>query len=145
MTDGAQIRPVTSRQIEAIVKFLPVLDAIAPEEIAHTVRTPEGVMVLGCVDYHAEVREFVKTCYENGFVQQFDWPEWAPTARRYMRDPKLVASARISTCIKLITAHIRCELFCDCHLQTVLASGHICAILRRLKQLLPEQLVGTET
>jgi len=131
---SSKVWRVTPEQIGAVVKFLPELGAIAPEEIAHTIRTPEGIIVLGCVNYHPAVDDFVKTCYENGFVQPFDWPSWAPTVRRYMRNPKLVGSARLSTCIKLITAHIRCDRFCDCHLQTVLESGHICAILRRLQQ-----------
>jgi len=42
---------------------------------------------------------------------------------------------RLATCIKLITASLRYERFCDGHLGDVIKSGHIAAILRRLKQL----------
>ena len=105
-------RPVISNQIKAVVKCLPDLDAIAPESLARAVRTSEGVMVLGCVEYHPAVRGFEKACYRNGFVQPFDWPAWAPSIRRYMQEPELVASARVWTCIRLISAHIRCERFC---------------------------------
>lgn len=135
MISPTKPHPVTSEQIRAIVRFLPELETIAPENLARTIRTPEGTIVLGCVEYHPAVRRFEKACYENGFIQTFDWPAWARTARRYMRNPELVASARLSTCVKLITAHIRCERFCDGHLQVVLSSGHISAILRRLLQL----------
>ena len=60
MSAGGTIRPVRSRQIEAVAKFLPLLDAIAPEEIVRAIRTSEGAIVLGCVDYHPTVREFEK-------------------------------------------------------------------------------------
>jgi|SRR5215467_6755891 len=130
----ATFRP-TAKQMETVANFLPRLQAIALQNFACVARTPDGTMVLGCVEYHPTVREFVRVCYENGLVQSFDWPGWSPTARQYMRDSKLVASARLSTCTKLITAHIRCERFCDCHLEVVLKSGHLQAILRRLKQL----------
>ena len=52
-----------------------------------------------------------------------------------MSDPSLVASARLTTCIKLITASLRYERFCDGHLGAVIKAGHITAILRRLEQL----------
>jgi Family of unknown function (DUF6508) len=133
MISPTKPRPVTSNQIKAVAKFLPELEAIAPESLARAVRTPEGAIFLGCVEYHPAVRSFEKACYDNGLVQPFDWPAWASTARKYMRDPNLVASARFSTCIKLLTAHLRAERYCDGHLQVVLSSGHINAILRRLQ------------
>ena len=139
MTIPTKVQP-TLEQLKAVAKFLPDLEAIAPEHVARTIRTPEGVIVLGCVDYHPAIHKFERACYENEFIQKFDWPAWAPTVRRYMRNPELIASARLSTCVKLITAHIRCERFCDGHLQDVLVSGHITAILRRLEQLASARL-----
>jgi len=56
-------------------------------------------------------------------------------ARRYMSDHLLVASANLETCIKPLTAQLPAERFCDGHLQSVLKSGHITAILRRLERL----------
>jgi len=134
MTKPTKVRPTVER-IKTVANFLPDLEAIGPGHLARTIRTPEGDIVLGCVEYHPAVHKFEKACYENGFIQTFDWSAWAPTARRFMRNPELIASARLSTCIKLITAHIRCERLCDGHLQEVFSSGHISAILRRLLQL----------
>jgi hypothetical protein len=96
MTTRATVRPVTSRQIKAIVNFLPLLEAINPNDIVRPFRSADGapLFVLGCVPYHPTVCGFEKACYENGFVQSFDWPAWTPTARRYMRDPKLVGSVQ---------------------------------------------------
>ena len=45
-------------------------------------------------------REFEKTCHENGFVQPLVGQAWFPTARRYMRDPELVVSAKLSSVLR---------------------------------------------
>jgi hypothetical protein len=89
---------------------------------------------IGHLEYHPAVHEFMLACYEGGLVLSFDWGAWADEVRRYMRDPLLVASASLVTCIKLLTAHLRAERFCDGHLQNVLRSGHVVAILQRLQQ-----------
>jgi hypothetical protein len=52
-----------------------------------------------------------------------------------VNDSALVGRARLNTCIKLITASLRYERFCDGHLGEVIKSGHVAAILRRLKRL----------
>lgn len=131
-------KPLSKEGIRAVVKFLPILESIRPEDLARIVK-PQALeqdsLVLGHLEYHPAVYEFMRACYDNGLVQPFDWPAWAKEGRRYMSDPALVASARLSTCIKLITASLRYERFCDGHLQEVIQSGHICAIVRRLEQL----------
>jgi hypothetical protein len=133
------VTPVSVQQIRAVTKFLPILEKINSNDFSHSVRLPGNEDVcygIGHVEFHPAVYAFTKACYENGFVQpSFDWPAWAREARRYMADPALVASARLETCIKLITAHLRNERFCDGHLHSVFESGHLTTILRRLNQL----------
>ena len=73
--------------------------------------------------------------YVNGLVLSFDRGAWPQEARRYMSDHLLVASANLETCIKLLTAQLRAERFFYGHVQSVLKSGHITAILRRLERL----------
>jgi len=137
----SSIKPVSTEQIRAVTKFLPILEKINSNDFSHSVRLPGNEDVcygIGHVEFHPAVYAFTKACYENGFVQpSFDWAAWAREARRYMADPALVASARLETCIKLITAHLRNERFCDGHLHSVFESGHLTAILRRLNQLEP--------
>lgn len=132
------IRPVSQEQIRAVIKFLPIFESIKPEDFSHSVLLPgqeDACYGIGQVEFHPAVYEFIKACYENGFVQPYDWSAWARQAQRYMANPALVASARLVTCIKLITGHIRYERFCDGHLGEVIESGHIAAVLRRLEQL----------
>jgi len=134
--DSPRIKPVSREQIRAIAKFLRSFEAMKPEDFSHSVRLNSDVGYgIGHIEFHPVVHEFRKACYENGFVQPFGWTEWQREALRYMNSPAVVAAARLATCIKLITAHIRCERFGDGHLQEVFESGHLTAVLRRLKQL----------
>jgi O-acetyl-ADP-ribose deacetylase len=126
-----------SAGIEAITVFLPIFEAIAPDDFAQLLGSSVGVgeiPVLGHLEYHPAVYKFMDTCYENGMVLSFDWGAWSDEAHRYMSVPQLVTSASLNTCMKLLTTHLRAERFCDGHLEGVLRSGHITAILRRLQQ-----------
>ena len=90
------INPVSAEQIRAVAKFLPIFENIKPDDFSHSVRLPgqEDVCYgVGFVESHPAVYEFIRACYDNGFVQSFDWPAWAGEAQQYMADPKLVASA----------------------------------------------------
>ena len=78
---------------------------------------------MGRLRYHQAVYDFERACYDNGFVQSLDWPAWTAEGRRYISDPALVASARLATCIKLITASLRYERFCDGHLAILAKSS----------------------
>jgi ADP-ribosyl-[dinitrogen reductase] hydrolase len=130
------VKPFSRESIRAVVKFLPILESIGPEDLARIVKPPalkEDGFVVGHLEYHQAVHEFMRACYDNELVQPFDWPAWARQGRRYMSDPAFVASARLETCIKLIMASVRYERFCDGHLGEVIKSGHIAAILRRLE------------
>jgi Family of unknown function (DUF6508) len=124
--------------IQAVVVFLPIFEAIDPDNFAHLVGSTDvagEIPFMGHLEYHPAVYKFMDACYENGMVLSFDWGAWSRQAHRYMRDPPLVMSAKLNTCMKLLTAHLRAERFCDGHLQEVLESGHITSILRRLKSI----------
>jgi Family of unknown function (DUF6508) len=156
------VKPFSIEQIPAVTKFLPILESIRPEDLARIVKPPESTQKafaakqqqtddgvyweanIGNPEYHPVVHEFLRACYDHGLIQPFNWPAWVREGRRYMNDPRLVASARLATCIKLITASIRYERFCDGHLGEVIKSGHIAAILRRLKQLTDARLETTK-
>ena len=124
--------------IEALVMFPPIFEATAPDDFAKLVGSSEvqgEIPFMGHLEYHPAVYKFIDACYKNGMVLSFDWGAWSKEAHRYMRDPQLVMFASLNTCMKLLTTHLRAERFCDGHLGEVLRSGHITAILRRLRQL----------
>jgi hypothetical protein len=118
--------------IAAVIVFLPIFEAIAPDDFAQLVgstEVPGEIPFMGHLEYHPAVYEYMAACYENGVVLSFDWGAWADESHRYMRDSRLVMSASLNTCIKLLTTHLRAERFCDGHLEEVLRSGHITAML----------------
>ena len=140
------IKPVSAEQIQAVIKFLPILESIRPEDLARMVNPPaleEDSLIVGHLEYHPAVYDFMQACYDHGLVQPFDWSAWAEEGRRYMNDAAFIDRARLTTCIKLITASVRYQRFCDGHLGEVIKSGHITAILRRLKQLADTRLENT--
>jgi hypothetical protein len=136
------VKAVSTEQICAVVKFLPILESIKPEDLERAVKSPElatDSLEVGRYEYHPAVYEFMQACYENGFIRfiqrTFNWPAWAKAATPYLNDAAFIDRARLTTCIKLIMASVRYERFCDGHVGEVIKSGHIAAILRRLKQL----------
>jgi hypothetical protein len=68
---------ISPEQLKAVIRFLPILEKISPDDLAHLVRLPDHEDVcygVGHIAFHPAVRNFIKACYENEFVQSFDWP-----------------------------------------------------------------------
>jgi len=82
-----------------------------------------------------EVSRFIKTAYEAGVVENFNWPDWQAEAERLFLDPKQLEAADLSVLRKLLTTHIRKDRFSDGHLAAMFEAGHILAILRRVEAL----------
>ena len=90
---------------------------------------------LGYYEYSPEVISFIETLYAASVVLDFDWPSWKPQAMRYWEQPSRLHSARLLTLRKLLTLHVRADRFVEGHLASMLESGHITAILRRVAHL----------
>lgn len=85
--------------------------------------------------YSPVVNDLVEALNRQELVFPFDWQEWSEQAQQLVNDPDLLAQADLETVRKLLTTHARCERFVSGHLAKMLDSGHIMAILKRLKQL----------
>ena len=116
----------------AVLAFLPVFED--PRFLPEVVVAEERGWTLE--QYTREVYEFERTLYRAGFVVRFDWSGWEPEARRYYRDPSLLAAADCATVRRLLTFHVRKNVVCEGHLAGMLREGHIQAVLRRLVDLL---------
>jgi hypothetical protein len=81
------------------------------------------------------VDEFIKMLHRQNIIIPFDWRSWREEAERYQKDPKAPETADLLTLRKLLTVHVRAERFTEGHLASVFESGHIIAILCRLKQI----------
>lgn len=104
---------ITAASVENILAFLPLLESNGKNV---------GMLMIAF--------------YKNGFVQQFDAHAFFnKNASRYIEDETLIQTADLTTCVKLITAHCRCDHFCNGHFDETVECGHFTAILRRLAEL----------
>ncbi len=124
------IPKIGKSQLDAVLKFLPVLDAPG-------YRFGEWIREEGHFPwflYTADVIAFIGALSENDIIIQFSWMQWEE-GRRYLEEPESIQEANLLTLRKLLTANVRRERFCDGHLAGVLENGHIVAILPRLKEI----------
>lgn len=96
-----------------------------------------GFFPKGCL-YLPEVYDFHQRLYESGALFPFDWDFWFPEFRRLFEDPDAVAAADEATLRKILFVHVRTERHNGVHLHEIVETGHVTAILRRLKELQEE-------
>ena len=80
--------------------------------------------------------EFHQALYREKMIIVFDWNNWEEKAKRYQSDPDVAAEADLLTVRKLLTVHARADRFIEGHFVSMLESGHIIAVLRRLEAIL---------
>ena len=129
--NAEEIPDVTAEQLDAILRFLPVFEQ--PGFVFGDWQQRPNQWPL----YHLapEVSEFQSALYKQQIVIRFNWPDWKKEAQRYVSDPEALAGADLLTLRKLLTTHLRADRFIGGHLVSMLESGHIAAILRRLQSL----------
>jgi hypothetical protein len=128
------IPEIGPEQIDAILAFLAIFEQ-------EDYKFGEWVEKSGQVPYLAEskeVLEFHQALYREKMIVVFDWNSWGEETKRYQSDPDVVAEADLLTVRKLLTAHARADRFIEGHFVSVLESGHIIAVLRRLEAIRDE-------
>lgn len=117
-----QPKAITSKQIDAIVRFLKVFEGSSD--------------TCGEASFSDPLSEFQKAVYKNGWVEpSFNLSDWTEKAREYVDSPSLLASADVGTIRKLLTTHMRWEYWSEGHLSELVENGHVLAILKRLQQI----------
>lgn len=127
--ENAAIAPA---QREAMLAFIPVLEdpAFCPGHVIPLAEDglPEEAFI-------KLVSRFMDACYKNGMVVKFKWEEWDAEAARLRDDPACLEGADLPTLRRLLTWHVRQNRFTRDHVATMIASGHMLAVLKRLKAL----------
>ena len=123
----ALVPDVGPQQIDAVLAHLPILER-------------PGCLFgewdsAGYFVYSPEVNAFVAALSAQDLLFVFDWPSWLEEAQRYLSQPEALEKADLTTLRMLLTTHVRADRFTEGHLASVLQSGHITAILRRLKEI----------
>ena len=119
------------QEIDALLRYLPIFEK-QDYQFGQWLE-PEGQFPY--FSFSPEVDEFIGALRKQGIIIRFDWTSWRKEAERYQTDPKALETADLLTLRKLLTVHVRAERFTEGHLANVFGSGHIIAILRRLKQI----------
>jgi hypothetical protein len=120
------------REIDVLLTFLPVFSDpdFEPASIG------EGFTAWGGgSQWSVELRMFHRAVFDNGFVYPFDWGSWQERAEELIDNPSLLAEADLQTLRMLLTTHIRKERFCEGHLPMMIRTGHMTALLERLREL----------
>ena len=133
----AKTKTVTAPQIEALLPFVRTFEIMGfrcGECPQSEPDSPHGSIIpgFGATD---PVASFVDALHDHGWIEAFDWNAWQDDAAHYVASPKLVASADAETIRKLLTSHVRKDRECQGHLAAQFESGHILALLRRLKEI----------
>ena len=119
------------QQINVILKYLPIFEK-QDYQFGQWVEQ-EGQFPYS--SFSPEVDEFISMLYKQNMIIAFDWTSWSEEAERYRTDPAALEAADLLTLRKLLTAHVRADRFVEGHLASVFESGHMTAVLRRLKQI----------
>lgn len=125
----------TAARIDALLAFVPALEARFAGHWEGGDRRQDGTITAPWFDYSPEVLNFIRACGKNGWLRVYNWPEWQPSAIRLYEDPRLLAGADLDTLRKLLTLHIRKDRFSEGHLAAMVEAGHISAILDRLAEI----------
>lgn len=134
----AKIKTITAPQIEALLPFVRTFEIMGfqcGECPQSEPDSPHGSIIPG-FGASDPVASFVAALHDQGWIlQAFDWNVWQDDAARYVTSPELVASADAETIRKLLTSHVRRDRESQGHLAAQFESGHILALLRRLKEI----------
>src|SRR6201996_9431806 len=112
--------PVEPGDLDALLAFLPLLEAANRSQNES-------------VDLGSLATSFQQCAYEHGFVRSFDWMRWTADKRKSAAEPEGAEHPTMKVCIQLLTAHIRGDRFSEGHLESVIRSGEILAILKSMQ------------
>lgn len=128
--------------IEALLDLLPRLEdperSFAPiiHEPGVSARTDSrDELESPWVEWPEILDELASAIRASDLVQDFDWMSWDGEGLRYYEDAALLKAADLDTVRKLLTLHLSIDQAVTGHLAGVCSSGHMQAVLRRLREL----------
>jgi len=127
----SEVLALTPEQVDAVLSFLPLLEE-EDTEWGEWVSQPGH---LPYVQWSELARAFIQALHDNGWIVEVDWTQWAEEVKRYENWPEALHSSDLETLQKLLTCHVRADRFVEGHLLSIMKSGHITAILRRVQQI----------
>ena len=111
-------------------------DGFDPGKFDRGEQSEPGVFSLPAAVLSDDTLAFIRCLDDQQVVTGFDWSGWlGEGGREIAEDPDRLATATLEECRMLLSAHVRADRFIDGHLLSVLKSGDVVAILRRIDEL----------
>jgi len=131
----------TKAQIKSILRFLPAFGHPTEPPSDWEQTAPEKFTYRGTT---GEAAALQSALHKEGFNHVgFPYMQWLDAGgRRYMKTPKLIATADLLTLCRIITVHLRGERFCWGYFSSLLSNGQMAAILQRLAAIYSEMDEG---
>ena len=113
MTDDTTINLdlITREGVDRLLRYLPVFSQ--PDRVFGTepglVKTGEREFETCGGSIGEEELAFLEACYEEHFVQSFDWMAWTAEHGETLKTHEYIDGANLEQLIKLITAHLRMD------------------------------------
>jgi ADP-ribosyl-[dinitrogen reductase] hydrolase len=133
--DGIDLGKISPEGIARLVSFLPELTPTGDGRLKDSPEADAGRGFLESPPLPKAAVEFMQACYDEGFVQSFDWMAWGNTRPPELRSDATLEDADLRTIVKLLTFHMRADRFDVGHLHEALSQGAIEKILRRLSEI----------
>ncbi|MDQ2982064.1 MAG: DUF6508 domain-containing protein [Actinomycetota bacterium] len=96
--------------------------------------TASGARQMPWFELSQDARLFVRSLYEEGWVDPFEWSNWQAEAERIVTSDEL-ENADITTIRRLLTLLVRKNRFVEGELGAAFESGLVVRILRRVRTL----------
>jgi len=131
---------ITGEGIQRILEFVPFFeDSGSAYGKGPTFEdTEDGSLRFLGTAFSEKALEFISACYAESFVQPFDWSGWHDQHAEEFDSDAFIRNANLATIIKILTAHIRADRFCEGHLLSVMKNGTILRILKRIAEIKSE-------
>ena len=127
-------RAALTARIDPLLEFAALADARHAGTWAGGEKDKDGVITAPWFDYDDWVLQFTRACGRNGWIKPYDWQAWVGEAVR-LQDEAALREADPETLGNLLTLHIRRDRFYEGHLANMIESGHVAAILGRMREL----------
>jgi hypothetical protein len=123
-------------RIAALVEFLPMLERRVAGVWNGGQKNADGVIQMPWFEYSDDIDDFHRAVGQNGWIDTtFDWQSAGEWVRSFMDQPERLATATAEDIRRLLTAHFRADRFVEGHVASIVESGHMAAIVRRLRSL----------
>lgn len=130
----ATMRQPTTRDIEALLSFLPKLyaEGFTPIRRVHNVDQDGETVAFPWAEYDDIVRDFVDAARRECWLDYDYVPE---EVERLIESEEAIAAATLPQLQAMLTYFVRGERFCDGHWGRLIEGGHVRRILERLAEL----------